>query len=415
MLMFTYIFLVFLLVSTAVEFYLDQRQMRSILTHRASVPERFATQISLASHQKAADYSVAKMRVGTWSGLYGLALLLLWTLGGGLDLLDQWLRSWSFSSLTTGLLFIVLFSLFSSILELPFALYSTFSVEQRFGFNKMTWSLYLSDMLKQAVLMLLIGAPLIWLVLWLMASAGHLWWLWAWFVWTGFSLLMMWVYPTWIAPIFNKFTPMEDGELKSAIEGLLQRCGFESKGLYMMDGSKRSSHGNAYFTGFGKSKRIVFFDTLLKQLSIDETLAVLAHELGHFKRNHIKKRMVMMFSMSLFGFALLGWLAQQGWFYQSLGVSQASNYILLILFMLVLPVFTFALSPMMSLYSRKHEFEADNYAKEHANAADLITALVKMYDDNAATLTPDPYYSAWHDSHPPAPIRVAHLEQKLEK
>ena len=415
MLMFTYIFLVFLLVSTAVEFYLDQRQMRSILTHRASVPERFATQISLASHQKAADYSVAKMRVGTWSGLYGLALLLLWTLGGGLDLLDQWLRSWSFSSLTTGLLFIVLFSLFSSILELPFALYSTFSVEQRFGFNKMTWSLYLSDMLKQAVLMLLIGAPLIWLVLWLMASAGHLWWLWAWFVWTGFSLLMMWVYPTWIAPIFNKFTPMEDGELKSAIEGLLQRCGFESKGLYMMDGSKRSSHGNAYFTGFGKSKRIVFFDTLLKQLSIDETLAVLAHELGHFKRNHIKKRMVMMFSMSLFGFALLGWLAQQGWFYQSLGVSQASNYILLILFMLVLPVFTFALSPMMSLYSRKHEFEADDYAKEHANAADLITALVKMYDDNAATLTPDPYYSAWHDSHPPAPIRVAHLEQKLEK
>lgn len=387
--------------------------MRSILTHRGAVPERFADAISLGSHQKAADYSMAKMKLGTWSGLYGLGLLLAWTLGGGLDILDQWLRAWQWSPLTTGVVFLIIFSMLGSVLELPFSLYSTFSVEQKFGFNKMTLGLYISDMLKQGALMIAIGAPLIWVVLWLMQSAGEMWWLWAWAVWTGFSLLMMWAYPTFIAPLFNKFSPMQEGELKTAIEGLLQRCGFESNGLYMMDGSKRSSHGNAYFTGFGKSKRIVFFDTLLKQLSIDETLAVLAHELGHFKRNHIKKRMVLIFSMSLAGFAVLGWLAEQGWFYAGLGVTQVSDYMLLILFMLAMPVFTFALSPLMSVYSRKHEFEADDYAKEHANAEDLISALVKMYDDNAATLTPDSLYSAWHDSHPPAPVRVAHLEQAL--
>jgi len=389
--------------------------MRSILTHRKAVPERFAGAISLESHQKAADYTMSKMKLGTWSGLYGLGLLLAWTLGGGLDMLDQWLRAWEWSTLTTGVVFLIIFSILGSLLELPFSLYSTFSVEQKFGFNKMTMGLYISDMLKQGALMMVIGAPLIWVVLWLMQSAGEMWWLWAWCVWTGFSLLMMWAYPTFIAPIFNKFTPMEEGELKTAIEGLLQRCGFESSGLYMMDGSKRSSHGNAYFTGFGKSKRIVFFDTLLKQLSIDETLAVLAHELGHFKRNHIKKRMAVMFSMSLAGFAVLGWLAEQDWFYAGLGVSQQSNYTLLILFMLAMPVFTFAIAPLMSMYSRKHEFEADDYAKEHANAEDLISALVKMYDDNAATLTPDSLHSAWHDSHPPAPVRVAHLEKKLEQ
>jgi len=415
MLIFTCIFLAALLLSTAIDFYLDQRHMRSIVTHRAAVPERFADAISLESHQKAADYTMAKMKLGTWSGLYALGLLLVWTLGGGLDILDQWLRAWQWSALTTGVVFLIVFSIIGSLLELPFSLYSTFSVEQRFGFNKMTLGLYISDMLKQSLLMIAIGAPLIWVVLWLMESAGDMWWLWAWAVWTGFSVLMMWAYPTFIAPIFNKFTPMQDGELKTAIEGLLKRCGFESDGLFQMDGSKRSSHGNAYFSGFGKSKRIVFFDTLLEQLSTDETLAVLAHELGHFKRNHIKKRMALMFSMSLVGFAILGWLAEQGWFYAGLGVSQPSDYMLLILFMLAMPVFTFALSPLMSMYSRKHEFEADDYAKEHANAEDLISALVKMYDDNAATLTPDALYSAWHDSHPPAPVRVAHLEKKLEQ
>ncbi|MBL1352889.1 MAG: M48 family metallopeptidase [Zetaproteobacteria bacterium] len=412
MLFFTSVFLLLLLFSTAIDFYLDQRQMRAVLTHRGSVPERFAAQVSLASHQKAADYTLAKIKLGIWSGLYGLSLLLAWTLGGGLDALDTWLSSWQLSGLNTGVLFLLVFAVISSLLELPFSLYSTFSVEQRFGFNKMTMGLLLSDMLKQGALMLVIGAPLIWVVLWLMGSAGGVWWLWAWLVWTGFSILMMWAYPTFIAPMFNKFEPMPDGELKTAIEGLLQRCGFESNGLFVMDGSKRSSHGNAYFTGFGQSKRIVFFDTLLKQLTTDETLAVLAHELGHFRRNHVKKRMLLMFSMSLAGFALLGWLSQQMWFYAGLGVTVPSNYMLLMLFMLVMPVFTFALSPLMSMYSRKHEFEADDYAKEHAQAEDLISALVKMYDDNAATLTPDDWYSAWHDSHPPAPVRVAHLETK---
>jgi len=411
MLLFTCIFLTALLLSTAIDFYLDQRHMRSIVRHREAVPERFVDAISLESHQKAADYTMVKMKLGTWSGLYGLGLLLLWTLGGGLDMLDQWLRAWQWSALTTGVVLLIVFSLIGSLLELPFSLYSTFSVEQRFGFNKMTLALYFSDMLKQGALMIVIGTPLIWVVLWLMESAGDMWWLWAWCVWTGFSVLMMWAYPTFIAPLFNKFEPMQDGELKTAIEGLLQRCGFESDGLFQMDGSKRSSHGNAYFSGFGKSKRIVFFDTLLTQLTTDETLAVLAHELGHFKRNHIKKRMLLMFSMSLAGFAILGWLAGQDWFYAGLGVSQPSNYMLLILFMLAMPVFTFAISPLMSMYSRKHEFEADDYAKEHANAEDLISALVKMYDDNAATLTPDSLYSAWHDSHPPAPVRVAHLEK----
>jgi len=413
--MFTWIFLAILLLSTAIDFYLDQRHIRSVLTHRGEVPERFSDAISLESHQKAADYTMAKMKLATWSGLYGLGLLLLWTLGGGLDILDQWLRAWQWSPLTTGVVLLLVFSMIGSLLELPFSLYSTFKVEQSFGFNKMTLSLYFADMLKQGLLMIAIGAPLIWVVLWLMQSAGEMWWLWTWAVWTGFSILMMWAYPTFIAPLFNKFEPMEDGELKTAIEGLLNKCGFESNGLFKMDGSKRSSHGNAYFSGFGKSKRIVFFDTLLEQLSINETLAVLAHELGHFKRNHIKKRMVLMFSMSLAGFAILGWLAEQSWFYAGLGVSQPSDYMLLILFMLAMPVFTFALSPLMSVYSRKHEFEADDYAKEHANAEDLISALVKMYDDNAATLTPDSLYSAWHDSHPPAPVRVAHLEQALEK
>ncbi len=415
MLMFTYIFLTALFISFAIDFWLDRRQLSSVARHRAAVPERFVDCISLEAHQKAADYTTTKIRVGTVAGVYSLGLLLIWTLGGGLDLLDQYVRGFAWSALTTGVVFILAFSLIGSILDLPFSVYNTFVVEQKFGFNKMTAGLFISDMFKQTLLMFVIAAPLIWVILWLMESAGTMWWAWAWAVWVGFSVLMMWAYPTFIAPIFNKFEPMKDQELKEAIEGLLTRCGFESSGLFQMDGSKRSSHGNAYFTGFGKSKRIVFFDTLLEQLSTNETLAVLAHELGHFKRNHIKKRMAVMFSIFLAGFAIMGWLAEQAWFYEGLGVSQPSNYVLLILFMLAMPAFTFALSPLMSMYSRKHEFEADDYAKEHANAEDLISALVKMYEDNASTLTSDPLYSAWHDSHPPAPIRIAHLEKKLVK
>jgi len=411
MLTFTLIFLIALFISTAVELWLDQRHLKSVMQHRSAVPERFADAISLEAHQKAADYTSTKLKVGFWAGLYGLGLLLVWTLGGGLDVLDHMVRDLGWSELTTGVVFILVFSMLGSLLDLPFSIYNTFVVEQKFGFNKMTAKLFISDMLKGGALMLVLAAPLIWVILWLMQSAGNLWWLWAWAVWVGFSLLMMWAYPTFIAPLFNKFEPLKDKSLQAAIEGLLTRCGFESNGLYQMDGSKRSSHGNAYFTGFGKTKRIVFYDTLLEQLSTNETLAVLAHELGHFKRNHIKKRMIVTFSIFLAGFAIMGWLAGQTWFYEGLGVSQASNYMLLILFMLVMPVFSFFISPVMSMYSRKHEFEADDYAKEHAEAADLISALVKMYEDNAATLTPDPLYSAWHDSHPPAPVRIAHLEK----
>ncbi|MDQ7058913.1 MAG: M48 family metallopeptidase [Ghiorsea sp.] len=411
MLTFTLIFLIALFISTAIDFWLDQRQLKAVHTHKHEVPARFKGAISLEAHQKAASYTTTKIKVGTWAGAYGLGLLLIWTLGGGLDALDEMIRSWGWSELTTGVVFILLFSFLGSLLDLPFSIYNTFVVEEKFGFNKITAKLFITDMVKGAALMTVIAAPLIWVILWLMQSAGTLWWLWAWAIWVGFSLLMMWAYPTFIAPLFNKFEAMKDESLKEAIEGLLQRCGFESNGLYQMDGSKRSSHGNAYFTGFGKTKRIVFYDTLLDQLSTNETLAVLAHELGHFKRNHIKKRMIVTFAIFLAGFAIMGWLAEQAWFYEGLGVSNASNYMLLILFMLVTPVFTFVISPIMSMYSRKHEFEADDYAKEHAEAADLISALVKMYEDNAATLTPDPLYSAWHDSHPPAPVRIAHLEQ----
>ena len=410
MLTFTWIFLIALFIATAINFWLDQRQLRAVSKHRSAVPQRFVDVILLQAHQKAADYTCTKLKVGTWAGMYALALLLFWTLGGGLEWLDGQVRDLAWSPLWTGVLFILAFSLLGSLLDLPFSWYSTFVVEQRFGFNKMTAKLFVTDMLKQTLLMLVIATPLIAMILWLMSSAGSLWWLWAWGVWVGFALRMSWDYPTWIAPWFNKSEPMQNEELKLAIEGLLRRCGFASSGLYQMDGSKRSSHGNAYFTGFGKSKRIVFFDTLLEQLSTDETLAVLAHELGHFKRNHIKKRMLFTFTLFLAGFALMGWVAEKPWFYEGLGVSQASDYMLLILFMLTMPSFTFVLSPMMSMYSRKHEFEADDYAKEHASADDLISALVKMYEDNAATLTPDNLYSAWHDSHPPAPVRIAHLE-----
>lgn len=411
MLTFTWIFLIAITISTAVQAWLNARQRTAVLTHQGAVPARFTPNITLVSHQKAAAYTAAKMSIDTWAGVYGLIVVLLWTLGGGLEWLDVSLRSMGWSMLTTGVVFILVFSLIGSALDLPFSIYRTFIVEEKFGFNKTTPKLFITDMLKQTLLVVAIASPLIAVVLWLMQSAGHWWWLWAWAVWVGFSVLLMWAFPTWIAPLFNQFQPMQDKPLKAAIEGLLTRCGFESKGLYQMDGSKRSSHGNAYFTGFGKSKRIVFYDTLLAQLSTNETLAVLAHELGHFKRKHIIKRLGTTFILFLCGFALLGWLAGQPWFYEALGVSQMSNHVLLILFMLCMPAFTFIFTPLMSLSSRRHEFEADDYAKIHTNADDLISALVKMYDDNASTLTPDPLYSAWHDSHPPASIRIAHLAQ----
>ena len=415
MLIFTWIFLAAVTLHFAIEAWLEARHGKHVASHRDAVPARFAESISLEAHQKAADYTLAKLQISKWSELYGLALLLVWTLGGGLAWLDGLIGGFDLSPLWQGTAFLIAFVLIGSLLDLPFSIYKTFVTEAEFGFNRMTVKLFVVDMIKGMALMLLIGAPIAAVILWLMASAGSLWWAWAWAFWTGFSIFMMWAYPTLIAPLFNKFEPMEEGETKSAIEALLARCGFESNGLFVMDGSKRSSHGNAYFTGFGKSKRIVFFDTLLKQLSLNETEAVLAHELGHFKHGHIKKRMVIMFATSLAGFALLGWLAGQLWFYQALGVPEASNHALLILFTLALPHFLFWLSPLSSWFSRKHEFEADTYAAEHADATDLISALVKMYEDNASTLTPDPLHSAWHDSHPPAPVRVAHLETLMKR
>lgn len=399
----------------AIEAWLEARHGSHVASHRDAVPARFADVISLQAHQKAADYTLAKLKVSKWGEIYGLIFLLLWTLGGGLAWLDGAVASLGWSPLWHGTAFLVAFVLISSLIDLPFSIYRTFVTEAKFGFNRMTARLFVIDMVKGMALMLLIGTPIAAVILWLMASAGNLWWAWAWAFWTGFSIFMMWAYPTLIAPLFNKFEPMEEGETKSAIEALLARCGFESKGLFVMDGSRRSSHGNAYFTGFGRSKRIVFFDTLLKQLNTKETEAVLAHELGHFKHGHIKKRMVMMFATSLAGFALLGWLSDQLWFYQALGVPAASNHALLILFTLALPHFLFWMAPLGSWFSRKHEFEADAYAAKYAEASDLISALVKMYEDNASTLTPDPLHSAWHDSHPPAPVRVAHLETLMGK
>ncbi len=411
---FTWIFLAAVALHFAIEAWLGARHGSHVANHRDTVPERFAGTISLPAHQKAADYTLAKLRVSRWGELYGLLWLLIWTVGGGLAWLNGVVGSFGWEPLWHGTAFLIGFVLISSFIDLPFSLYRTFVTEAKFGFNRMTAKLFIIDMVKGMVLMLLIGAPIAAVILWLMASAGNLWWVWAWAFWTGFSIFMMWAYPTLIAPLFNKFEPMEEGETKSAIEALLVRCGFESKGLFVMDGSRRSSHGNAYFTGFGKSKRIVFFDTLLKQLSTRETEAVLAHELGHFKHGHIKKRMVIMFATSLAGFAMLGWLSDQSWFYQALGVPEVSNHALLILFTLALPHFLFWLAPLGSWFSRRHEFEADAYAAEHAEAGDLIAALVKMYEDNASTLTPDPLYSAWHDSHPPAPVRVAHLESLVK-
>jgi len=325
-------------------------------------------------------------------------------------MLGDSIRVLAWSPVWSGVALLLGFFMIGHLLELPLDAYGTFAIESRFGFNQMTWGLYFSDMIKQMLLLMLIGAPLIWVILSLMQSAGSYWWLYAWVVWTAFSLLMMWAYPTLIAPLFNKFKPLEEGVHKARIEGLLARCGFKSNGLFVMDGSRRSSHGNAYFTGLGNAKRIVFFDTLLNQLQPLETEAVLAHELGHFHHGHVRKRIISMNAISLLGFAALGWLAGQPWFYTGLGISEPSNAAALVLFILILPAFTFPLTPLMNHFSRKHEFEADAYAVAHSNGESLIVALVKMYEDNASTLTPDSVYSAWHDSHPPAPVRIAHIE-----
>ncbi len=410
----TYLFLAALSLSLGVQLWLTLRQRRHVTTHRVAVPEAFAGRITLEAHQKAADYTRSNTHMDMFELFFGALLLLGWTLGGGLEWLDiQW-RTLAWSPVMTGVAVIVSMTLISAVLDLPFNIYRTFAIEQKFGFNRTTPRLFVTDLVKQTLLMTLIGLPLLWLVLWLMEGAGEFWWLYVWVVWTGFSLLMMWAYPAFIAPLFNKFKPLDDLEMKQRIEQLLQRCGFTSKGVFVMDGSRRSSHGNAYFTGLGDNKRIVFFDTLLKSLNADEVEAVLAHELGHFKCHHIKKRIVSMAVISLLSLALLGGLMQYHAFYTGLGVSQPSTYIALTLFMMVAPLFSIYLQPVFAWVSRKHEFEADDFAAQNSNADNLVKALVKLYEENASTLTPDPLYSAFHDSHPPASVRIAHLSAKLE-
>jgi len=401
-----------IVINLAVEGWLDWRHGAHIRDHRDHLPARFADKVSLEAHQKAADYTLAKLKFGHISGIFGLLLFALWTVGGGLAWLDLLLRNLlALSPLAHGITLMLVFMLIGSLLELPLSLHSTFRIEARFGFNRTTLATFFTDMLKQGALLLIIGTPLLALILWLMAQAGSAWWLYAWLVWGGFSLLMLWLYPTLIAPLFNKFNPLDDGEVKQRIEALLTRCNFSNGGLFVMDGSRRSAHGNAYFTGFGNNKRIVFFDTLLKQLTPLQIEAVLAHELGHFKHKHIVQRIVLSLTMALAGFALLGWLGSQPWLFAAFGIADYSNAMLLLLFMLLLPWFTFWLTPLMNLLSRRHEFQADDYACSHSSGEALAEGLITMYEENAATLTPDPLWSAWHDSHPPAPVRIDHLAQ----
>ncbi len=408
--LFTTVFVAALLLSMVIKLWLASRQLRHVLLHRDNVPAAFSAQVELSEHQKAADYTRAKTRLGIASAIFEAVLLLAFTLGGGLQFLAEWSLSNFSNELVQGMVIIVSVLVLTSILETPFSLYSTFVIEQRFGFNKMTFGLYLLDAVKGLLIGSILGLPLLLGVLWLMERMGDNWWLYVWAVWVTFSLLLLFIYPSFIAPMFNKFKPLEDEALKARIEALLQKCGFTAQGLFVMDGSKRSSHGNAYFTGFGKTKRIVFFDTLISRLTANEIDAVLAHELGHFKRRHVLKRIALTFAVSLAFLWLLAQLMQADWFYAGLGVSEHSTAIALMLFFMVLPVFTFLLQPLGSAYSRKHEFEADAYAAQQTAAADLVTALVKLYQDNAATLTPDPLYSTFYSSHPPATIRISRLQ-----
>src|SRR3989338_7500448 len=407
---FTLFFIAALTLTTFARLWLARRHLAHIAAHRSAVPEAFHEKISLTDHQKAADYTSAKTRFAMLGILFDAAVLLVFTVAGGIQFIADLCNGWFDTPLTQGMATIVAVLLLSSLLEVPFSLYRTFVIEARFGFNKMTLRLYLTDAAKSLLLGAAIGLPLLFGVLWLMERMGEYWWLYVWLAWMAFNLLILFIYPTFIAPLFNKFTPLQDEAMKARIAALLGKCGFTAKGLFVMDGSKRSAHGNAYFTGFGKTKRIVFFDTLLERLSGNEIEAVLAHELGHFKRHHVLKRIVATFAMSLGFLWLLGQLMQTDWFYQGLGVSTPSTAVALLLFFMILPLFSFALQPLLSAYSRKHEFEADAYAATQTAATDMVSALVKLYQDNAATLTPDPLYSSFYDSHPPAAMRIAHLQ-----
>ena len=412
---FTLIFILGLVLTTATRYYLAGRQIKHIAKHRDQVPGDFANKVSLVEHHKAADYTMAKLRLGLFEIGLSAAILIAFTLLGGIQIIHNASLELLGPGIAQQIALLVLISVITGIIDLPFSLYRQFGIEEQFGFNRMTAKLYIMDSIKGILLGLVIGLPLLWVVLSLMTEAGQYWWIWTWFVWVGFNALLLWLFPTFIAPLFNKFKPLEDGPLKDRIEQLFHRCDFTSQGLFIMDGSKRSAHGNAYFTGMGKAKRIVFFDTLIERLNPQEIEAVLAHELGHFKRQHIRKRLIQSFALSFVVLGLLGWISTQVWFYLGLGVMpDLDGYnagLALALFMLVMPVFGFFLTPINSMGSRKHEYEADTFAAEKASADDLISALVKLYQDNAATLTPDPLYSKFYDSHPPAPLRIAHLQK----
>ncbi|MBU1424928.1 MAG: M48 family metallopeptidase [Gammaproteobacteria bacterium] len=408
---FTALFISALFTNGIIKLWLAYRQLDHVAERRTEVPAPFREKIDLAAHQKAADYTRAQLQLGIFNIIFDAVLLLVFTLGGGI----QWLSNWSDATfggpLVQGAAVIVAVLLLQSVLESPFDLYRTFNLEARFGFNKMTLKLYLIDTVKGLALGAALGLPLLLGVLWLMSAMGDLWWLYVWGVWVTFNLLLLFIYPTYIAPLFNDFEPLKDEAQKSRIEALLNKCGFAASGLFVMDGSKRSTHGNAYFTGFGKTKRIVFFDTLLQRLTPNEVDAVLAHELGHFKKRHVLKRIAYTFALSLGFLWLLAQLLHAPWFFQGLGVTSQSTALALLLFFMVLPVFTFLLHPIASAYSRKHEFEADEYAAQQTDANELVNALVKLYQDNAKTLTPDPLYATFYESHPPAPIRIAHLQK----
>ena len=411
--MLTILFVIFLLASVALRLWLASRQIRHVLAHRDQVPGEFASRIGLESHQRAADYTTARVRLGMLEGVFDAAVVVALTLLGGLQAIDTFVATLTTHDLFRQVLLVVAVGLLTGLIGLPFSIYRQFWLEARFGFNRMTPGLFAMDLAKGLVVGSVLGLPLIAAVLWLMASAGNLWWLWAWGLWAVFNVLVMLIFPTWIAPLFNKFTPLADAALADDIHALARRCDFSLKGLFVMDGSKRSAHGNAYFTGFGRSRRIVFFDTLISRLTSAEIIAVLAHELGHYKHKHIVKRLVISFFTALVFFAILGWLAQQSWFYTDLGIMPRmdgrNDAVALILFFIIVPVFTFVLTPLMSWFSRRDEFEADRFAVSQSAPEQLVSALVKLVDDNAATLTPDPIHSAFYDSHPPAAIRIRHL------
>jgi STE24 endopeptidase len=404
-------FLVVLGIVTALRVWLGVRHIAHVGAHRAAVPREFSTDVSLDAHQRAADYTSAKTRLGIAAVVVDTALVLWLTFGGGVQMMYEVAGRWFDGEIARGLVLITLVVVVTTLVELPLGLYRTFRIEERFGFNKMTPALYWKDFAKSAVLTAAFSLPLAACVLWLMEAAGEYWWFYAWLVWVVFNLFVLAIYPTWIAPLFNRFSPMQDPALRERVEKLLQRCGFRVKGLMVMDGSKRTSHGNAYFTGFGNSKRIVFFDTLLSRLTPPEVEAVLAHELGHFRLRHVMKRILWIFGASLAFLWLLDFVMGQAWFYEGLNVEARSIAVALVLFFLVVPSFSFLLQPLASGYSRRHEFEADEYATRNASAADLVSALVKLYKDNASTLTPDPLHSAFYDSHPPALARIARLQE----